>query len=230
MQVRKFEAPSMKEALELVKSELGPEAIILGARDLKSGVRGRHSSSVEITAAISELQLNKRKLAETKLPQALKAGFRNQTATKQKEFIDKVYDRRMEAAREAIQEERDTAVQRSMSQRPARSQSQQSVGPTKTRYIDIDAPIASQKAAPRAQAQPQSSPIASRPQVQAQPPARTAPQTNSAQSTGEIDILKREIENLQKFISEMAKTVKPTTNLHPGAELGISYDLTDAYQ
>jgi flagellar biosynthesis protein FlhF len=35
MQVRKFEAKSMKEALQLIKQELGPEAIILNAKDNK---------------------------------------------------------------------------------------------------------------------------------------------------------------------------------------------------
>ena len=33
MQVKKFEAKSMKEALDLVKSHMGPEAIILSARE-----------------------------------------------------------------------------------------------------------------------------------------------------------------------------------------------------
>ena len=37
MQVKKFEAKTMKEALELVKKELGPEAVILSARDNKKG-------------------------------------------------------------------------------------------------------------------------------------------------------------------------------------------------
>ena len=33
MQVRKFEARSMQEALDMVKKQLGPEAIILHAKD-----------------------------------------------------------------------------------------------------------------------------------------------------------------------------------------------------
>ena len=35
MQVKKFEAPTMQEALENVKRELGPEAIILQTRKNK---------------------------------------------------------------------------------------------------------------------------------------------------------------------------------------------------
>ena len=45
MQVKKFEARTMKEALEMVKAELGPDAIILSARD------NNKSSDLSVTAA-----------------------------------------------------------------------------------------------------------------------------------------------------------------------------------
>ena len=38
MQVKKFEARSMKEALEMVKTSLGPEAIILNAKDVRTSL------------------------------------------------------------------------------------------------------------------------------------------------------------------------------------------------
>ena len=52
MVVKKFEARSMKEALEMVKAEMGPEAIIMGARDNSKRFGLVGEGSVEITAAI----------------------------------------------------------------------------------------------------------------------------------------------------------------------------------
>ena len=75
MHVKKFEAKTMKEALEMVKVELGPEAIILNAKDnsKKHGLVGE--GSVEITAAISELELRKKQLVESKYPEKKREIF-----------------------------------------------------------------------------------------------------------------------------------------------------------
>ena len=54
MQVKKFEARTMKEALEMVKTQLGPDAIILSARDNNKSYGLVGEGSVEITAAVSE--------------------------------------------------------------------------------------------------------------------------------------------------------------------------------
>jgi flagellar biosynthesis protein FlhF len=54
MQIRRFEAQDMTEALRLIKQELGPEAVILSVRDVKkeSGVFGfLRKQGVEVTAA-----------------------------------------------------------------------------------------------------------------------------------------------------------------------------------
>ena len=42
MQVRKFEARSMKEALEMVKFHMGPEAIILSAKENYGSLTGKY--------------------------------------------------------------------------------------------------------------------------------------------------------------------------------------------
>lgn len=93
MQVKKFEAQSMKEALEMVKTELGPEAVILNAKDLNGGLGVLKRSGVEVTAAISELQLKKKKLAESKLSKETKAKFSQSPAKNQKNYIDKVVNK-----------------------------------------------------------------------------------------------------------------------------------------
>jgi len=54
MQIKRFEAKNMTEALRLIKKELGPEAVILSARSLKRerGILGTlKKKGVEITAA-----------------------------------------------------------------------------------------------------------------------------------------------------------------------------------
>jgi flagellar biosynthesis GTPase FlhF len=61
MQVKKFEAPTMQEALDTVKRELGPEAIILQTRKNKRGFGLASKSCVEVTAAVSDRALQKKK-------------------------------------------------------------------------------------------------------------------------------------------------------------------------
>src|SRR3954463_2314892 len=92
MQVKKFEAKSMKEALELVKVHLGPEAIILSAKDSHRGFGLMGEKSVEVTAAVSEETLRKKKMAESKLREDLRARFQQIPASKQREFINRVFD------------------------------------------------------------------------------------------------------------------------------------------
>jgi len=102
MQVKKFEAKTMKEALELVKVHMGPEAIILSAKDTHRGFGLMGEKSVEVTAAVSEETLRKKKIAESKLRDDLRTRFQQIPATKQREFINKVFEERREDRRELV--------------------------------------------------------------------------------------------------------------------------------
>ena len=53
MQVKKFEAATMAEALKVIKRELGPEAVILSTKHIKSGFGLMSKASVEVTAAVA---------------------------------------------------------------------------------------------------------------------------------------------------------------------------------
>lgn len=119
MQVKKFEARTMKEALEMVKTQLGPDAIILSARDNNKSFGLVGEGSVEITAAVSEETLQKKKFAEARLREQDREKFLKSPARQQKELITKMVDRHTEKNK---------------------------VPPpiTKTRYIDIDEPETSQ--------------------------------------------------------------------------------------
>ncbi len=99
MQVKKFEAKTMKEALELVKKELGPEAVILSARDNKRGFGLAGEGSVEITAAVSELTLRKKHFTESRMPEKDKNRFQASPARQQKELIEKVVQKQIERSR-----------------------------------------------------------------------------------------------------------------------------------
>ncbi len=99
MQVKKFEAKTMKEALELVKKDLGPEAVILSARDNKRGFGLAGEGSVEITAAVSEVTLRKKHFTESKLLEKDKQRFQNSPAKQQKEMIEKVVQKQVEKTR-----------------------------------------------------------------------------------------------------------------------------------
>ncbi|MGZ3661967.1 MAG: flagellar biosynthesis protein FlhF, partial [Bdellovibrionota bacterium] len=83
MQVKKFEAPTMQEALKVIKRELGPEAIILSTKHIKSGFGLMSKASVEVTAAVAEKDLKKKQAAEKDLPQNVKEKIWNGKATKQ---------------------------------------------------------------------------------------------------------------------------------------------------
>jgi flagellar biosynthesis protein FlhF len=89
MQVKKFEARSMKEALEMVKSQLGPEAIILSAKDNAKSFGLVGQGSVEITAAVSNEVLQKRQFVESRMREQDRSKLRAAPAHIQKEVHNK---------------------------------------------------------------------------------------------------------------------------------------------
>ncbi len=88
MQVKKFEARTMKEALEMVKTQLGPDAIILSARDNNKSYGLVGQGSVEITAAISDESLKRRQFAENRMPANAREQFSKSPARMQKSIIE----------------------------------------------------------------------------------------------------------------------------------------------
>lgn len=127
MQVKKFEARTMNEALEMVKRELGPDAIILSARDhrRKFGLVG--DGSVEITAAVAEQTLQKKRFAESRMNDSAKVRFQASSVRQQRNivngFVDSYHNETEASARQASAQ-----VQRAAVNRPA----------TNRRYIDIE--------------------------------------------------------------------------------------------
>lgn len=90
MQIKKFEAPSMNEALQLIKTELGPDAIILSTKNNKKGFGLLSKASVEVTAAISDKSLAKKKITEKVMPEKVKQQLSRASATKQSQVYEDV--------------------------------------------------------------------------------------------------------------------------------------------
>lgn len=93
MEVRKFEAKSMQEALKMVKEELGPDAIILSARDRNKSFGIGGEKSIEVTAAISEQKLNERKFALSRITEENRRKITGLPSNYEKKFISKSVER-----------------------------------------------------------------------------------------------------------------------------------------
>jgi flagellar biosynthesis protein FlhF len=254
MQVKKFEARTMKEALEMVKSELGPDAIILSARDNNKSYGLVGDGSVEITAAVSEETLHKKKFTESRMRDQERERFAKSTARQQKDLIEKMVNKQ---------------VQKNQPPRAITSQ----------RYIDIDIdeeqeysnaqiryPAPAPKVAPRAQIQNPAKPqppqgygasvaeervrnAAKRalsalqehiPQVASRKPAAPpapifkatlAPTpAPKAVENAEMANLKNEIANLKQVLSHFQSMPQNFVQGHPGADYGINYDLSFIFE
>lgn len=212
MQVKKFEARTMKEALEMVKVHLGPDAIILSARDNQRSFGLVGEGSVEITAAVSEETLQKKKFVESRLRDQEREKFHKSPARQQKELIDKMVNKHIE---------------RQQGPKPI----------TNRRYVDIDDEFASEEPVQmqRRQEIPDAASVAAaiaRSQaavVRTSAPAAATPAPVAAPSPDEglIRSLKGEIETLKDMLSKLHGDSQGT---HPGAEYGIPYELAFMYE
>lgn len=238
MQVRKFEARTMKEALEMVKAQLGPDAIILSARDNAKthGLIGQ--GSVEITAAISENTLRKKQYAESKMNATTKAQLDRSPARVQKQvinnFVEQYHASQVVAEKHVAPEGRQIGQPR---------------GPTQQRYIDINDEVdgmmsnaaneriknAAQKAWNAMQAHggwmedelpqaPQQSSAA------LQQSAARPPLTQVNLENGEIRALKGEIESLKTILSQFQSMPQSFVSQHPGAQYGLTFDVAPMYE
>ncbi len=241
MQVKKFEARTMKEALEMVKVQLGPDAIILSARDNNKSFGLVGQGSVEITAAVSEETLQKKKFTESRLREDDREKLSRSSAKIQRQTIDRMVNKYI-----AEKEER---MPRAV---------------TRTRYIDIDdeesqmmanqsGEMASERIKNAAQRALQSA--GGWLETQYGQPPRAIPnqyQSNQAQSnqvqnaqvqniqvnahqaaveTAEIQTLKNEIAGLKQVLAQFQQIPQSFSNAqHPGHSYGLSYDLSHMFE
>jgi flagellar biosynthesis protein FlhF len=231
MQVKKFEAKTMKDALELVKVHLGPEAIILSAKDNHRGFGLMGEKSVEVTAAVSDETLRKKKIAEARLREDLRARFQQIPAAKQKEFINKVFNETRElvtADGQAAQKQKispDTRAQlKGMRYIDiADEEEQQNQVEQGRERVRRAAAAASVGMAAFAEPKPKPRKAAPAPEV-AQ--AQMAP----AQSSAEVQALQSQVRELKSLVERFQKMPQLPLSMHPGAEQGLPFELSAMYQ
>ena len=115
MQVKKFEATTLQEALDTIKRELGPEAIILQTKQNRRGFGLMSKASVEVTAAVSARSIDKKKQVEKRLPDAYAQKMTQAPAAKQADFYENYLEKKIERekvqlSQAAINQKRITAV------------------------------------------------------------------------------------------------------------------------
>jgi flagellar biosynthesis protein FlhF len=135
MQIKKFEAPTIQEALDHIKRELGPEAIILQTKKNRKGFGLMSSGSVEVTVAVSDRSLQKKTFAENRIPTEQREQVSKLPAERQAEIYDKMVDKHLERMANKTED------QVSLSSGTAQSNTQAATSKkslTATRYIDIE--------------------------------------------------------------------------------------------
>ncbi len=164
MQVKKFEAPTIQEALETIKRELGPEAIILQTKKYKRGFGLMSKASVEVTAAVSERSMQKKEYVEKRVATKDRDAMRGMPADRQAEYFDKHGEKHLQrlqqnAARDQVEllsgrgRQAATAAQAHAGAPRAGAAQAPQKRITSTRYVDID-PLPLAPEAPQQQAAP----------------------------------------------------------------------------
>lgn len=257
MLVKKFEARTMKEALEMVKKELGPDAIILSARDHKRSFGLVGAGSVEITAAVPAEHLQKKKYVESRMRPEDRERLQSSSIKTQREVIEKATASSMTSAM--------SSSQNSLARKPVASHTHAANGyRVRPRYIDIDddggvsqfqnysqdasADYASERIKTAAQrawsamGTGSSQSIAGNRVATQAPPSRVgrfntnaAGANNSASDSATIKSLQSEIETLRKTIAQfqqVPQTILPgsAASVYPGSDFGLKYEVAAMYE
>ncbi len=209
MQVKKFEAKTMKEALQMVKEALGPEAIILSAKDHKKSFGLAGGGSIEITAAISEKSLSKKQYVENRLQPKAKEQFRTQSAKAQKTYIENSIARRTRVSHLDPRAGIGAVAQRPMTSR---------------RYIDI---------ADEEENVGQAAALSGR-RVDDLLSEFVKPSATikEEESKDEVTTLREEVYALRDLLSQMQKSgaTGMNTTQYPGAEHGFPFELSANFE
>lgn len=209
MQVKKFEARSMKEALEMIKTQLGPDAIILSAKEITKGFGLGGEKSIEVTAAYSETTLQKKKFVESRLPVNEKEKFQKIAAREQKEVMRKMIENQVNK----INNQAAAAAAPARMSASANGSAARTYKMTEKRYIDIDneAEVMSiENSANNSQA--------------------VTAVAQKAWNDMEVTSLKKEIESLKQVMSQFKSVPQSFVQAHPGADRGVHYSMSPYFQ
>lgn len=220
MQVKKFEAPTIQEALKVIKQEMGPDAIILSTKENRGGFGLMKKGSVEVTAAISKKDLQKKLMAEKMLPQDVKQKIWDSSATKQKNIYDDYFERQLEKSNNDKIE-----ISSNAPRKPAKNDGREEL--REKRYVEImeeDVPEKTVRANSRSE---KISMEILRPNPSAVPKAPASARTEEAPS--QVKALEAEIDDLKMMVKHLANSrVQPQPEAEEGG--GQTDEMLDAYR
>ena len=229
MKVKKFEARSMKEALELVKTQLGPDAVILAAKEVRKSFGLGGEKSIEITAAYSENILQNKKYVENKMTDAKKDIFSKAPAKEQKQIMQKVIENQLRRSQEdsrknSFIESKPTSTTYT---RAAATAALPKAKIANLRYIDIPDEDDNLPA-------PQPNPSIARQILQnnlqnTETPILTQ-QAQQIWGNMEVQDLRHEIQELKNILRDKGTSqIQASTQAHPGYEYGVNYYMANYY-
>ncbi len=206
MQVKKFEAPTLQEALDTIKRELGPEAIILQTKQNRRGFGLMSKGSVEVTAAVSGRSLDKKTQVERRLPEAYTQKVSGLAANKQADIYESYLEKRIE--KENVQLSTANANQKKR---------------TAVRYADIadDENTIAQAALAREETIPQYT-VPHRIEAAVENYSNMKVENNSA--------LREEVENLKRLVEELKANINRDRNKPDYLDSDSPFAATDALQ
>ena len=227
MQVKKFEAPTLQEALDHVKRELGPEAIILQTKQNRKGFGLMSKGSVEVTAAVSDRAIDKKKEVERRIPDAYNQKLATMTGTKQADIYESYLEKKVE--KEKVQISRNAALA------DAKAASKRI---TAVRYADIE--DEGERAAERNETYERPAPQQPRaaqsnqnpnnlPQYKAPTHLETAIEDYSSSRDLSLAAIKEEVENLKKLVEELRNERKTPEYIDSDSPFSATEALQEAY-
>ncbi len=223
MNVKKFEARTMKEALDMVKTQLGPDAVILSAKEITKGFGLGGLKSIEITAAYSENILKQKQYVQSRMPENDKNRFDQMSAKSQKETMRKSFEQKT-LSRKAIEQtlaRTQTATQYAYVPQKTTGYS----GASEKRYIDIENEVSTRPNFAGTNSSAKNT-------VDAQPLTQ---QAQKSWNTMEVQSLKSEIDQLKEIMGQFKQNMSQNNmpqnfvHSHPGAEHGVHFNLNAFY-
>lgn len=210
MQVKKFEAPTLQEAIETIKREMGPEAIILQTKQNRRGFGLMSKGSVEVTAAVSERATEKKNLAERKLPEAYAQKIASAPAGKQADFYESYLEKKIE--RDKVQLSNGNSGRRPI---------------TAVRYADI---IDDDQTSAPASIQVRINDPVVLPQMAAPNHVGNAIEQYSAIKDTSMEAIQEELANLKRLVEDLRRERKRPEYLESDSPLTATDALQEGYE
>lgn len=214
MQVRKYEASTIKEAVDMIKKDLGPDAIILSTKESQGHP---HNKKVMITAAVSEETYKKKRIVEETLTVKEREKFFERPAREQRLMIDRAYSNiatKVETKRRALTEKNYASIPDEVVE--------ENQGRTRVKAAAHAAAMAKKFIEPEIPTKRASVEIK---------PAQTTIVNNK--ESGKIEELKGEIKRLQSMVQTInAGMQQPFAQgpSYPGARYGVIQELSGYFE